>query len=190
MEALEREGSKGHLFICGYDPTHAGRGLLHQSYDGIRQPAPERHRAGAADEAAAGTGAEGVRRAAVPDRVPEVSCITAMEAMHAGLPFISSSHAAPSETCKESGSILLPLKDGRLTKRLSAWLCILRAERSFQQACREAQLRRACFARGVRCRCARRQDRCVVRGSLAQSCQRTASLHRDERHRCPQSVLI
>ncbi len=37
----------------------------------------------------------------------EVSCITAMEAMAAGLPFISSKRGALPETCKDSGSILL-----------------------------------------------------------------------------------
>lgn len=47
-----------------------------------------------------------------PTEFDEVSCITAMEAMAAGLPFISSEVAALPETCKESGSILLPLKEG------------------------------------------------------------------------------
>lgn len=42
----------------------------------------------------------------------EVSCITAMEAMAAGLPFVSSDKGALAETCKDSGSVLLPLKDG------------------------------------------------------------------------------
>lgn len=48
-----------------------------------------------------------------PTEFEEVSCITAMEAMAAGLPFISSEHAALPETCKDSGSILTPLKDGK-----------------------------------------------------------------------------
>lgn len=46
-----------------------------------------------------------------PTEFEEVSCITAMEAMHAGLPFLSSKHAALPETCEGSGSVLLPLKD-------------------------------------------------------------------------------
>jgi glycosyltransferase involved in cell wall biosynthesis/2-polyprenyl-3-methyl-5-hydroxy-6-metoxy-1,4-benzoquinol methylase len=45
-----------------------------------------------------------------PTEFEEVSCITAMEAMAAGLPFISSEVAALPETCINSGSILLPLK--------------------------------------------------------------------------------
>lgn len=48
-----------------------------------------------------------------PTEFEEVSCITAMEAMHAGLPFLSSECAALPETCKDSGSMLLPLKDGQ-----------------------------------------------------------------------------
>ncbi|MHB1099513.1 MAG: glycosyltransferase family 4 protein, partial [Burkholderiales bacterium] len=47
-----------------------------------------------------------------PTEFEEVSCITAMEAMAAGLPFISSAAAALPETCKDSGSILIPLKEG------------------------------------------------------------------------------
>lgn len=42
----------------------------------------------------------------------EVSCITAMEAMHAGLPMLASECGALSETCDESGTLLIPLKDG------------------------------------------------------------------------------
>lgn len=47
-----------------------------------------------------------------PTEFEEVSCITAMEAMAAGLPFISSAVAALPETCLDSGAQLIPLKDG------------------------------------------------------------------------------
>jgi glycosyltransferase involved in cell wall biosynthesis/2-polyprenyl-3-methyl-5-hydroxy-6-metoxy-1,4-benzoquinol methylase len=47
-----------------------------------------------------------------PTEFEEVSCITAMEAMAAGLPFISSDVAALPETCEGSGSLLIPMKDG------------------------------------------------------------------------------
>lgn len=47
-----------------------------------------------------------------PTEFEEVSCITAMEAMAAGLPFVSSSIAALPETCAGSGARLLKLKDG------------------------------------------------------------------------------
>ncbi len=48
-----------------------------------------------------------------PTEFEEVSCITAMEAMAAGLPMVTSEHAALPETCANSGTILIPLKDGR-----------------------------------------------------------------------------
>ena len=47
-----------------------------------------------------------------PTEFEEVSCITAMEAMAAGLPFISSEVAALPETCSHKGPVLIPLKDG------------------------------------------------------------------------------
>lgn len=48
-----------------------------------------------------------------PTEFEEVSCITAMEAMHAGLPMLSSRCAALPETCKGAGVTLVPLKDGK-----------------------------------------------------------------------------
>lgn len=48
-----------------------------------------------------------------PTEFEEVSCITAMEAMHAGLPMLCSEIGALPETCKDSGTAWLPLKDGR-----------------------------------------------------------------------------
>lgn len=48
-----------------------------------------------------------------PTEFEEVSCITAMEAMHASLPMLSSAQAALVETCADSGVDLLPLKDGK-----------------------------------------------------------------------------
>jgi 2-polyprenyl-3-methyl-5-hydroxy-6-metoxy-1,4-benzoquinol methylase len=47
-----------------------------------------------------------------PTEFEEVSCITAMEAMAANLPMLASEHGALPETCKDSGTVLLPLKDG------------------------------------------------------------------------------
>lgn len=44
----------------------------------------------------------------------EVSCITAMEAMAAQLPMITTDSAALPETCEGSGTIILPLKDGKV----------------------------------------------------------------------------
>lgn len=48
-----------------------------------------------------------------PTEFEEVSCITAMESMHAGLPMLTSAVGALPETCKEAGIILHDLVDGR-----------------------------------------------------------------------------
>lgn len=61
-----------------------------------------------------------------PTEFEEVSCITAMEAMHAGLPMLTSECAALPETCAASGTVLFPLKDGAadedaFVERLAAW---------------------------------------------------------------------
>lgn len=48
-----------------------------------------------------------------PTEFEEVSCITAMEAMAAGLPMLTSRHAALPETCMGAGAVLFDLKDGR-----------------------------------------------------------------------------
>jgi len=72
-----------------------------------------------------------------PTDFEEVSCITAMECMAAGLPFISSHFAALPETCKDSGSVLIPLKDGevdidafidRIVCRSDVWGATLKAQ--------------------------------------------------------------
>lgn len=48
-----------------------------------------------------------------PSEFEEVSCITAMEAMHAGLPMLASDVGALSETCDPTGGWLMPMADGR-----------------------------------------------------------------------------
>jgi len=48
-----------------------------------------------------------------PSEFEEVSCITAMEAMYAGLPMIASAFAALPETCKGAGNVLIKHKDGK-----------------------------------------------------------------------------
>ena len=61
-----------------------------------------------------------------PTEFGEVSCITAMEAQNAGLPMLTSDTAALTETCANSGTILIPLKDGvadedAFVAQLEAW---------------------------------------------------------------------
>lgn len=53
-----------------------------------------------------------------PTEFEEVSCITAMEAMAAGIGIISSDFGALPETCDGSAAVLLPLKDGQVGEDL------------------------------------------------------------------------
>lgn len=49
-----------------------------------------------------------------PTEFEEVSCITAIEAMAAGLPMVCTKWAALPETCEDSGTKLIPFKDGKV----------------------------------------------------------------------------
>jgi len=53
-----------------------------------------------------------------PTTFEDTSCIMVLEANAGGTPFISFEQAALPETCKDSGSVLLPLKDGEVDKKL------------------------------------------------------------------------
>jgi 2-polyprenyl-3-methyl-5-hydroxy-6-metoxy-1,4-benzoquinol methylase/glycosyltransferase involved in cell wall biosynthesis len=51
-----------------------------------------------------------------PTAFEEVSCISAMEAMHAGLPMLASRAGALGETCKDAGVEFINLKDGQVNE--------------------------------------------------------------------------
>jgi len=55
-----------------------------------------------------------------PTTFEDTSCIMVLEANAAGTPFIGYDHAALPETAKDSGSLLLPLKDGQVDKKAFA----------------------------------------------------------------------
>jgi len=56
-----------------------------------------------------------------PTTFEDTSCIMVLEANAAGTPFIGYDHAAIPETAKDSGSLLLSLKDGQVDKRNFAY---------------------------------------------------------------------
>jgi len=60
-----------------------------------------------------------------PTTWAETSCITAIEAMHAGLPMLTSDYGALPETTKGSGTILLDLKDGKVVQ--SKFVAVLKS---------------------------------------------------------------
>lgn len=111
MAKLAAAGSKAHLFYCAYQNTVAEMQPLYQHLDALASKLPNVTNLGALTKAELAAVQVSCSLLVYPTEFEEVSCITAMEAMHAGLPLVTSAHAALPETCKDSGSILLPLKD-------------------------------------------------------------------------------
>lgn len=112
MEALLDKGSRAHLFVCGYDYTTNEMRPYYDYLNACCDKLPNVTRLGSLTKPVLAQVQMRCDALVYPTEFEEVSCITAMEAMAAGLPFISSDCAALPETCKDSGSILIPLKLG------------------------------------------------------------------------------
>lgn len=112
MDRLWGIDQRFHLYVCSYDnrPPQL-EGYYQMLYDRIEQM-PNVTLLGSLTKKQLADTMRQCDALVYPTEFEEVSCITAMEAMAAGLPFISSEVGALPETCKGSGSILLPLKDG------------------------------------------------------------------------------
>jgi glycosyltransferase involved in cell wall biosynthesis/intein/homing endonuclease/2-polyprenyl-3-methyl-5-hydroxy-6-metoxy-1,4-benzoquinol methylase len=102
-----------HLVVCGYDNTMPVMQDLYQRLMAQAAELPNVSIIGALTKAQLAELQRKCDLLIYPTEFDEVSCITAMEAMHAGLPMLTSDCAALPETCKDSGSILVPLKDGK-----------------------------------------------------------------------------
>lgn len=104
-----------HLYVCAYENKTAH---MAQLYDFLYQRAEEMPNVTNLGALTKKQLADVMRQCdalVYPTDFEEVSCITAMEAMAAGLPFISSAVAALPETCRGSGSTLIPLRaDGSI----------------------------------------------------------------------------
>jgi len=117
MERLSALGERHHLYVCGYDNTTS---QTRAYYDSLYQRCDELPNVTVLGALTKQELADVMRQCdalvypcpgpTIPE-FDEVSCITAMECMAAGLPFISSDRGALPETCDESGSILLSPKD-------------------------------------------------------------------------------
>ena len=118
LEHLVRPGGvmsrlpAAHLFYCAYDFTHDGTRAYYAQLDEWAAQLPNVTNLGALTKQDLAEVQCECDALFYVTEFEEVSCITAMEAMHAHLPFISSQVGALPETCEGSGSILLPLKDG------------------------------------------------------------------------------
>jgi 2-polyprenyl-3-methyl-5-hydroxy-6-metoxy-1,4-benzoquinol methylase/glycosyltransferase involved in cell wall biosynthesis len=102
-----------HLTVCGYDNTMPVVADFYRRLEENARELPNVTIVGALTKPQL---AELQRKADLliyPTEFDEVSCITAMEAMHACLPMLSSDCGALPETCTDAGAILVPLKDGK-----------------------------------------------------------------------------
>ena len=116
MERLEKIEPRFKLAVCAYENRTAHMEDLYDYLESRCETLPNVQNVGALtkDQLAELMLSSGAL--IYPTTFEEVSCITAMEAMAAGMHFIASEHAALPETCKGSGATLIPLKDGEPDK--------------------------------------------------------------------------
>lgn len=112
MERLHQAGSSATLYVCRYDANVPSMQAYYDRIDSWCDGLPNVVVVGSLSKSKLAELQKSVSILCYPTEFEEVSCITAMEAMHAGLPFLSSECGALPETCADSGSLLLPLKDG------------------------------------------------------------------------------
>lgn len=107
--------TNAHLLVCSYDNTMPSMvnyyGLLHRWADAL----PNVTMLGALTKPQLAALQKSCDLMVYPTEFEEVSCISAMEAMHAGLPMLTSVAGALPETCElvDAGVQFLQLKDGR-----------------------------------------------------------------------------
>jgi 2-polyprenyl-3-methyl-5-hydroxy-6-metoxy-1,4-benzoquinol methylase/glycosyltransferase involved in cell wall biosynthesis len=113
MERLLKRRPESHLYVAGYDnsPEHM-QGYYAQVYRRIEE-LPNCTRLPFMDKATLAKTQKGMDLLVYPSEFEETSCITAMEAQAAGLPFLGSACGALPETCEGGGAKLVPLKDGK-----------------------------------------------------------------------------
>ena len=114
------------LYVFGYDNTTAEMAQYYAQLKGWAAALPNVQWIGAVDKETLARYQINADSMVYPTSFEEVSCITAMEAMCAGLPLLSSACAALPETCEGSGSVLLALKDGQpdldaFVEKLTRW---------------------------------------------------------------------
>lgn len=101
-----------HLLICGYDNTVDKMRAYYEQLGRWASALPNVTYLGALTKPQLATLQKNCDLLCYPTEFEEVSCITAMEAMHAGLPMLTSDCAALKETCEGAGVELIKLKDG------------------------------------------------------------------------------
>ncbi len=115
---MEKLGEDYHLSVCAYDNTTAETEDYYNYLWGRCESLPNVTNLGFLSKPALAQALVDSDAMIYPTPGPfqptfeEVSCIAAMEAMHAGIPLITSAAGALPETCAHSGTILLPLVNG------------------------------------------------------------------------------
>jgi len=144
MERLADQSDKFHLYYCAYQNTVEHMVDFYRELEAMAARLPNVTNLGALSKIDLAAVQQKCDMLVYPTEFEEVSCITAMEAMAAGLPFLSSEHAALPETCKDSGAILIPFKDGGVSEDAFVFE-IMRHEANpdLLKAAREKQLQAA-----------------------------------------------
>lgn len=101
------------LYVCAYDHTMPQVADYYAQLEAWAGMLPNVELLGALSKPDLAAVQKAMDLLIYPTEFEEVSCITAMEAMAAGLPMLTSLCAALPETCEGSDTILCPLKDGK-----------------------------------------------------------------------------
>lgn len=113
MEQARLIGLPLHLLVCAYENSVAHMAPMYDSLYARARSMENVTLLGALTKPQLAQLQEKCDLLFYPTSFEEVSCITAMEAMAAGLPMLTSAVGALPETCEGAGVRLLPLKDGQ-----------------------------------------------------------------------------
>lgn len=108
---MERLQGVARLYVCGYDNTTEQMAPYYEQLQVWAKALPNVTLLGALTKPQLADLQREMDVLCYPTEFEEVSCISAMEAMHAGLPMVTSACAALTETCAGAGVELIPLKD-------------------------------------------------------------------------------
>ena len=110
MEQLKQANVR--LYTCGYGNTTAEMAAYYAQLDEWSDTLPNVTKLGTLTKADLAQVQMRCDALFYPSKFEETSCISAMEAMAAGLPILGSKVGALPETCRGAGALLLPLVNG------------------------------------------------------------------------------
>mgnify|MGYP001570962814 CR=1 FL=1 len=112
MDRLWELDKRFHLYVCNYENNLPQLAKMYAAFYARIEQMPNVTALGNLTKQQLADAMRQCDALVYPTEFEEVSCITAMEAMAAGLPMITSEVAALPETCAGSGSVLVALKNG------------------------------------------------------------------------------